>query len=66
MSLIGLLIMIVVFVAVVWGGFYVCDKAGFPVPIRWIWGGVCLVALVYMLLSQFGVGLGALNRPLFR
>lgn len=65
MTLLSLLVLVILFVAVVWGGFYVCDRAGFPVPIRWIWGAVCLIVLLYILLSHFG-GAEFFNRPLTR
>jgi hypothetical protein len=64
MDLITLLIVLIVFAAVVWGGFYVCDRAGFPAPVRWIWGAIFLVVMLYFLIGQIG-GIGAfLHRPL--
>lgn len=54
MDLITLLIEVIVFAAIVWGGFYICDRSGFPVPIRWIWGALCLIVLLYFMLNQVG------------
>ena len=39
---------------VVWGGFWICDRAGFPVPVKWVWGAVCLIVLLYLVLGQTG------------
>jgi hypothetical protein len=64
MDLISLLVLVIIFVAVVWGGFYICDRSGFPVPVRWIWGAICLVVLLVFLLNQVGGGT-ALHRPLW-
>ena len=65
MDLITLLVLVIVFVVVVWGGFYICDRAGFPVPVRWIWGAICLVVLLYFLIGQISGGGAFLHRPLW-
>jgi Na+/H+ antiporter NhaC len=64
MDLITLLVLVVVFVAVVWGGFYVCDRAGFPQPVRWIWGAICLIVLLYFLVGRIDGSGAFLHRPL--
>jgi hypothetical protein len=66
MDPITLLVMLIVFVAVVWGGFYICDRAGFPVPVRWIWGAICLIVLLYFLVGQVGGGGAFLHHPILR
>jgi hypothetical protein len=64
MDLITLLVLLLVFCVVVWGGFYICDRAGFPVPVRWIWGLLCLIMLIYFAVSQIGGG-SFLHAPLW-
>ena len=64
MDLITLLVLIVIFAAVVWGGFYICDRAGFPPPVRWIWGIVCLIVLLGFVAGQMGGG-SYLHAPLW-
>ena len=54
MDLITLLVALAVVSFVVWGGFWVCDRAGFPVPVKWVWGAVCLIVLLYFVLGQLG------------
>lgn len=44
--IIQLLIWVLVFAGIGYLGFWVCDKAGFPPPVRWIWGGVMLIVLL--------------------
>ena len=63
MDVVTLLILALVFACVAWGGFWVCDRAGFPLPVKWIWGGVCLLVLVGFLAERVGGG-GWLHRPL--
>lgn len=46
-SLLYLIILIVVFAALVWGAFWICDKAGFPPPVKLV------VALVFLLILLF-------------
>lgn len=65
MDLITLLILVIVFTAAVWGGFYVCDRAGFPPPVRWIFGAICLVVIVAFLVNQVSGGAALLHKPLW-
>ena len=62
MDLITLLVALVIVCFVVWGGFWVCDRAGFPVPVKWVWGAVCLIVLLYFVLGQAG----GTHLPVFR
>ena len=66
MDLITLLIAVCIFVFVVWGGFWICDRAGFPIPVRWLWGGICLILLIYFVVDRINGGGGGafLHRPL--
>ena len=59
MDIITLLVLVIVVVAAVWGGFSICDRAGFPVPLRWIWGAICLIVLLYFLLGRISGGSAA-------
>jgi hypothetical protein len=63
MDLITLLVLVLVFALVVWGGFYICDRSGFPQPVRWIFGAVCLIALIVFLIERIGGG-AVLHRTL--
>ena len=63
MDLITLLIALVVVCFVVWGGFWICDRAGFPPPVKWIWGALCLIVLIYLVMGQ--VGGAGLHTPLW-
>ena len=63
MDLITLLIALVVVCFVVWGGFWICDRAGFPVFVKFIWGAICLTVLVYLVLGQ--IGGASLHAPLW-
>lgn len=49
------LIFILVFCAIVWGGFWICTAAGFPLPVRWLWGGLCLIVMIGFLMQKFGL-----------
>lgn len=53
--LIALIIWVIVICAFVWLGFYICDKAGFPPPVRWIFGAICLLILIVFMLSKTGL-----------
>lgn len=64
MDLITLLFTVLVFALVVWGGFWIIAHSGFPPPVTWIWGALCLIVLVYFLLGQ-ATGLAFLHRPLW-
>lgn len=54
MDLLTLILFIVIFAAIIWGGFYICDRAQFPPPVRWIFGVVCLIILLAYLLRVSG------------
>lgn len=55
--LINLLILIAIYACIVWGAFYICDRAGAPQPIRWIVGLILLIGLLYAFFgSGYGIG----------
>ena len=51
MDPIAALILLIVFGVVAWLGFYICGAAGFPPVARIIWGAVCLVILLCLVLQ---------------
>lgn len=65
MDLLQLVVLAVVLCGVIGGGFWVIARAQFPIWANWIWGGVCLVILVAILLYFAGQG-PVLTRPLLR
>lgn len=52
-QLISLIVLICVFCGIGWLGFWICDRAGFPFPVRWIFGVIMLIALLYIIAGQF-------------
>lgn len=66
MDLINLLIFVIIFAAGIWGAFYICDKAGYPPPVRWVVGAVLLVILLIAALSMLGVTGDVLHRPILK
>jgi hypothetical protein len=64
MDLLGLILLVIIVIAVVWGGFWICDRAGFPIPVKWIWGAICLIVLLILVLGQIGGGIN-LHAPLW-
>lgn len=55
--LIAMIVLIVFFAIAVYGAFWICDKAGFPQPVRWLVGLIFLIALLYYVSghgAQFG------------
>jgi amino acid transporter len=57
-QLISLIIWIVIFAAVAYCLFWICDRAGFPPPVRWIIGAILLIMVLYFLSGQLGSGPG--------
>jgi hypothetical protein len=45
--LISILIAVLIFAVIAYGAFYICDRAGFPLPVRWIIGVILLLVLLY-------------------
>jgi flagellin-like protein len=52
MSLITLLILIVLFVALVWGGFWVIARAGLPRAASYIFGAIVLIVIIIALVAM--------------
>lgn len=50
--IITLIVWILVFCGIGWLGFWICDRAGFPQPVRWAFGGIMLIILLYFAASQ--------------
>jgi len=51
-SLLYFLFVVGIFCLVVWGGFWVCAKAGLPKFVVWAWGILVLVVLILALAGQ--------------
>ena len=52
-EIIQLLISVLIFAGVGYLGFWICDKAGFPPPVRWIFGGLMLIVLLLYISGGF-------------
>lgn len=65
MDLLSLLVLLLVFACVCWGAFYICDRSGFPPPVKWIVGAILLIILLAFALGQFAGG-AFLHRPILR
>lgn len=64
--LISLLIEFVIFILIGYLAFWICDKAGFPPPVKWIVGLVLLLVLLVAVAGWYGpIGLVPAG-PLFR
>jgi hypothetical protein len=61
-QLIMLIVYIILFAIVAYGLNYVCVMYNLPQPIRWIVGGILLIAILLFLSRQVGVGSGTLFR----
>lgn len=59
MTPISLIIAVLVFAILVYGAFYICDKAGFPPPVRWIVGAVFLIVLLSWAANIAGLNLNS-------
>ncbi len=57
MTPISLIIAVLVFAILVYGAFYICDKSGFPPPVRWIVGAVFLIVLLSWAANVAGLNL---------
>lgn len=55
MDLLTLGVVLVLAALLTLGGFWVCDRAGFPPPVRWLFGAVVLVVVIYALLHVAGL-----------
>jgi hypothetical protein len=61
-QLIMLIVYIILFAIVAYGLNYVCVMYNLPQPIRWIVGGILLIAILLFLSHQLGVGSGSIFR----
>jgi hypothetical protein len=61
-QLIMLIVWIIVFAVAAYGLNWVCVSYALPQPIRWIVGGILLIAILVFLSHQLGVGSGTLFR----
>jgi hypothetical protein len=55
MDVLSLLIQIVLFGAVAYGVWWVCQRFGMPPPVFWLCGVVLLIMLFMFLARQFGL-----------
>lgn len=55
-QLIYLIIYVVIFATVGYALFWICDRAGFPEPVRWIVGAILLIVVLLFLANQIGGG----------
>lgn len=59
MTPISLIVAILIFAIIAYGLFWVCDKAGFPQPVRWVVGAVLLIVLLSWAANVAGVNLNS-------